>query len=88
MSKMITNSPRLMNETLVPLEKANDHFPDERSRQTYERWMRWGYHGVILESTTIGSRRYLSVEGIARFLSGQAGIKTSGEQPPCVSRTT
>jgi hypothetical protein len=86
MSNMITNSPRLINETLVPLEKANDHFPDERSRQSYERWMRFGCRGVILESVTIGSRRYLSVEGIARFLSGQAGAKIGEEQPPCIRR--
>ena len=86
MSKNITNSLRLLEETLVPLEKANEHFPDERSRQTYERWMRSpGCHGAILESVTIGSRRYLSREGIARFLSAQAGGKT-GDHTPCVSR--
>ena len=85
MSAMIINSPRLINETLVPLEKANEHFPDERSRQTYERWMRFGCRGVILESTTIGFRRYLSVEGIGRFLVGQAGANP-GEHVPSVSR--
>ena len=70
MSAMIKNSPRLFGETLVPLEKANEHFPDKRSRQTYERWMRPpGCRGTILESTLIGSRRYLSKEGIARFLA-------------------
>ena len=82
MSKTIVNSPHLIYESLIPLEEANEYFPTNRSRQTYERWMRPpGCHGVILESVTIGFRRFLSKEGIARFLSGQAGGQTIVRTP-------
>ena len=86
MSKVITNSPRLLEETLVPLAEACKHFPIKCSRQTLERWLRRGARGVILESVTIGSRRFVSTEGIGRFLSGQAGAKTV-EHTPIVSRS-
>ena len=77
MSTAIKNSPRILDETLVPVNEAGTkHFPVIRSRQTLERWMREGWNEVILESATIGSRRYLSKEGIARFLKAQAGDHT------------
>jgi hypothetical protein len=76
MSKSIKNSPHLINESLVQLAEACDFFPVKCSRQTLERWLRRGSRGVLLESVTIGSRRYTSKEAIARFLSDQAGAKT------------
>ena len=86
MSKMIVNCPHLIYETIVPVEDANQHFPTERSRQTYERWMRFGCRGVILESTTIGFRRYLSVEGMPDFCLVKPVRKPTCVRPASVVR--
>jgi len=64
MSATIRNSPNLINEFLIALAEACNYFPVKCSRQTLERWMRRGSRGVILESVTIGSRRYTSREAI------------------------
>ena len=82
MSAAIKNYPHILEETLVPIiEAGTKHFPVPRSRQTLERWMREGYNGIILESATIGVNRYLSKEGIARFLKAQAGEQTNDYTP-------
>ena len=81
MSAIITNSPHLIDESLVQLADACKHFPVKCSRQTLERWLRRGSRGVLLESVTIGSRRFTSIEAIARFLSAQASGQTGGHTP-------
>ena len=81
----IANCPHILEENLIPLAEACKRFPVRCSRQTLERWLRRGARGVILESVTIGSRRFVSTEGIARFLSGQAGAKT-GDHTLCLNR--
>ena len=73
----ILNSPNILHENLRPVGEAPKHFPVRCSRQTLERWMRRGSNGVVLESVTIGSRRYTSIEAIGRFLSAQAGTPTN-----------
>ena len=81
----ILNSPSILHESLRPVGEAPKHFPVRCSRQTLERWMRRGCNGVILESVTIGSRRYTSIEAIGRFLSAQAGTPTN-KHTHCNSR--
>lgn len=85
MSKMILNSPHIINEFLVSLADACNYFPIKCSRQTLERWMRLGCRGIILESVTIGSRRFTSKEAITRFLSAQAGAQVP-VHTPCANR--
>jgi hypothetical protein len=67
MTSTIISSPHLLSETLVPVAEACEEFPVRNSRQTLERWMRGGCRGVILESVTIGFRRFTSKEAIAVF---------------------
>jgi len=86
MSAMIANSPHIINESLVQLADACNYFPVKCSRQTLERWMRRGCRGVLLESVTIGSRRFTSKEAITRFLSGQAGAQAV-IHTPCIGRS-
>lgn len=75
MPAKITNSLRLIDETLIPIADAPKQFPVKSSRQTLERWLRRGCRGVLLESITIGFRRFTSKEAISRFLSAQAGAQ-------------
>ena len=77
----IINYPQILEETLIPLAEACKHFPVKCSRQTLERWLRHGVRQVVLESVTIGSRRFTSIEAIARFLSAQASEQTDRHTP-------
>ena len=85
MPTVIKNSPRLLDETLVPLKETGaKHFPVPCSYQTVRRCVQWGWNGITLESVTVGSRRFTSKEAIARFLSAQAGAQPS-EHPPRIN---
>jgi Protein of unknown function (DUF1580). len=64
----ISTTYELAQETLVPINQAGAKFPYHVGRTALERWMRDGVRGVRLESILIGSRRFTSVEAIARFV--------------------
>lgn len=67
LGSIITN-PDLATETLIPVSQAGKYFPVPVARPTIERLMRVGKNGICLESIMIGGRRYVSEEGIARFV--------------------
>ena len=84
-SRIIFDSPGLLDETLVPLANACEHFPGERTRSTLERDARQGIRGVVLETILICGRRYTSKEAIARFIRGQ--LKVEPEKAPAIRGT-
>jgi len=73
-SKVIFDSPELLDETLVPLTDACNFFPVPCTRPTLERWIRGGSRGIVLESVLLCGKRYVSKEGIDRFLRNQLHI--------------
>ena len=66
MSKTIVDCPQIFGEELLNLADACKCFPAKCSRATLERWLRRGSRGVVLESVSIGGRRFVSREGINR----------------------
>ena len=71
MSKIILDSPGILDETLLPISDACKHFPVPCSRQAVERWLRTGSRGIVLESVSICGRRYTSRQAIERFIRNQ-----------------
>ena len=80
-SKVIFDSPQLLDETLVPLAEAGRYFPVPCSRPSLERWVRAGTRGVVLESVLLCGKRYVSKEGIARFLYNQLQTESARRGP-------
>ena len=74
-SKVIFDSPQLLDETLVSLTEAGECFPVHTARSTVERWIRLGSRGVILESIYFGGKRYTSKEAIERFVRSQLHVE-------------
>lgn len=60
--------PALIDETLVPIQKAGQSFPYPVGRKAVERYFRHGIRGIFLETVLIGNRRFSSLEAIRRFL--------------------
>ena len=81
-SKMIRDSPALLDETLLPLSKACKRFPGKRTRSTLERHARKGVRGVVLETILICGRRYTSEEAIQRFIRNQLRVEADRPAPP------
>jgi len=80
-SKVILDSPGLLEESLVTLAEACRCFPVRCSRPTMERWVRRGSRGTILESILICGKRYTSREAIDRFLRGQLQVEEGRPEP-------
>ena len=76
-SKVILNSPEILDESLVNLTEACQCFPGRCSRPAVERWIRHGSRGIVLESVLICGKRYTSREAIDRFIRGQLQAKPS-----------
>jgi hypothetical protein len=71
-SKVILDAPNLLTEDLIPVASVPEHLPVSCSPETVQRWLR-GNCGIVLESVSIGGRRFCSIQGIERFLRGQLG---------------
>jgi len=80
-SKVILDSPKLLDETLVTLTEACSHFPVRCSRPSIERWLRTGSRGTVLESALICGKRYTSVEAINRFVRNQLHVESDKSTP-------
>jgi hypothetical protein len=79
-SRMIFDTPALLDETLVSLTEACKCFPVKCSRASIERWARKkGSRGATLETIILGGRRYTSREAIDRFVRSQ--LQTEAERP-------
>ena len=64
-SRVIFDTPELLDETLVSLTEACRCFPVKCSRAALERWMRrQGNRGIVLESILVCGKRYTSKEAI------------------------
>lgn len=83
-AKTVTEYPMLFDEELVPLCRAGELFPVPVSRQTVERLWRRGQRGILLKTVFFASKRYTSVEEIARFLQS---TQNSGEAPTAEVRS-
>lgn len=86
-SKVIYDSPALLEETLVTLTEACRCFPVRCSRSTVERWIRRGGRGAALESVLICGKRYTSKEAIDRFLRSQLHVEADRPEPKRGSRS-
>ena len=84
-SKIIFDSPGLLDETLVSLTAACKCFPVKCSRPALERWARRGSRGAILETILICGKRYTSREAIDRFVRNQ--LQTEPERASVVKHT-
>jgi len=80
-SKMIRDSPALLDETLLSLVEACAHFPVKSSRATLERWIRTGSRGIVLETVLICGKRFTSKEAINRFIRGQLQVEMEKARP-------
>ena len=79
-SRMIFDSPALLDETLLSLTAACKEFPGRCSRPTLERWARKkGSRGATLETILLCGRRYTSREAIDRFVRSQ--LQTEAARP-------
>lgn len=81
LSKVIFDSPVLLEESLVTLTEACRCFPVRCSRSAVERWIRRGGRGVALESVLICGKRYTSREAIDRFVHGQLHVEADRPEP-------
>jgi len=79
-SKIILDSPSLLEESLISLTAACKYFPRNASRASVERWIRRGSRGVVLESILVCGRRMTSVEAVDRFIRNQ--LQTAPERAP------
>jgi len=80
-SKMIRDSPELLDETLLSLVEACKYFPKACARPTIERWIRRGSRNIVLESIRICGKRYTSEEAINRFIRRQLQVEAEKAQP-------
>lgn len=80
-SKVILDSPALLEETLVTLTEACRCFPVRCSRSAVERWIRRGGRGAVLESVMLCGKRYTSKEAISRFLRAQLHVEDDRPEP-------
>jgi len=80
-SKIILDSPELLDETLLTLTAACKEFPVKCSRPAIERWARKGSRGAILETVLICGKRYTSKEAIDRFVRNQLQTETKRTPP-------
>jgi hypothetical protein len=80
-SKVIFDSPALIEESLVSLTEAPKHMPVQCSQATLQRYMRKGSRDTILESVLVCGRRYTSKEAIERFLRGQLQVEHDRPAP-------
>jgi len=81
-SKIILDSPDILEETLLTLTEACRHFPVRCSRPALERWLRKGSRGVVLESVLLCGRRYTSKEAIHRFVRDQLQVEPDKASTP------
>ena len=81
-SKIIMDTPELLDETLITLAKACKEFPEECSRSALERHSRKGIRGVVLETILICGKRYTSKEAIQRFIRNQLQVEAARPAPP------
>ena len=81
-SKIILDSPEILDETLISLTEACRHFPVRCSRPTIERWLRKGSRGTVLESALICGKRYTSIEAINRFVRNQLQVESDWASRP------
>jgi len=80
-SRMIFDTPALLDETLVLLTAASKCFPGNPSQSAVQRWMRRGSRGAILETILLCGRRYTSKEAIARFIRAQLRVEAERSAP-------
>lgn len=80
-SKIIMDSPGILEESLVTLTEACRCFPVRCSRPAIERWLRRGSRGIVLESILICGKRYTSREAIDRFVRGQLHVEPEFARP-------
>jgi len=78
-SKIILDSERLLEETLISLTEACRCVPGGCSRPALERWIRKGSRGTVLESILVCGRRKTSKEAVDRFIRGQ--LQVAPERP-------
>ncbi len=84
-SKIIFDSPQLLNENLLTLTEACERFPVQTARSTVERWIRLGSRGVVLETIYFGGKRYTSQEAIDRFVRKQLHVEA---EKPVVTKSS
>ena len=58
-------------EKLIPFEECGELLPGNPSRCTLYRWILKGTRGVKLETMVCGSKRFVSVEAVERFIAAQ-----------------
>jgi len=80
-SKVIFDSPALLDESLVSVADACELFPVPCSRQVLERYIRQGSRGVVLESILLCGRRWTSREAIDRFVRNQLHVVPDRPEP-------
>ena len=64
----------------VPISEAGKLVPGRPATSTLWRWAKKGCRGVRLETFSVGSRRYVTREAIARFI--EQTTAAANTQPP------
>ena len=86
-SKQILDSPVLLDESLLTLTAACKEFPVKCSRPAFERWIRKGSRGVILESVLICGKRFTSREAVQRFIRSQLQTEHTRAGPNIIRKS-
>lgn len=67
----------LETESIMPLESARKWLGEKLgvapSKVAMRRWITSGIKGIVLDSSLVGGRRYVSKEGINRFIAATSG---------------
>ena len=87
-SKMILDTPEILEESLVSIAEACRLFPVQCSRSSIERWLRrGGSRGAALESVLVCGKRFTSKQAIDRFVRGQLHVEADRPDPRRGSRS-
>jgi len=62
-------TPTLLSECPFPLDEAGEHFFRPVCKQTAYNWASKGLSGVLLETISIGAKRYTSKAALDRFIA-------------------
>jgi hypothetical protein len=80
-SRIILDSPELLEEDLLSLTAACKEFPEKRSRPALERYVRKGVRGIVLETVYFCGKRYTSRQAIERFIRNQLQTEPERAEP-------
>jgi hypothetical protein len=76
----------ILDESTLSLGEATKIIPGSPHISTVWRWTRRGVRGVLLETFSVGGKRFTSVEAVRRFLvASQQSVSEAAEPTKIVA---